>query len=86
MQSQRVTVSNVAVALNAAGQNGVRLIVTNQHATDSVDLGSSAVTAANGYELKAGKTVEVPLGPGERLWAIRTAATDVRVDVIRQGV
>jgi hypothetical protein len=87
--SARITVSTSAVALNAAETDtvsGMRLVVRNQDATNSVDLGPSGVTAGAGFELKAGTSQEFVLPSGELLYAIRSGGADVRVDVTRIGV
>lgn len=87
--SERVTVSTVAVALNATESgavSGAKLSLTNRHATDSVDLGPSTVTAGAGYELKPAQTLQIDVPHGEQLFAIRSAAADVIVHVLRLGV
>jgi hypothetical protein len=87
--SARVTVSTVAVALNTLETDvvaGSRLVVKNQDAANSVDLGDSSVTAGTGFELKAGLSVQIDMPKGEQLYAIRSNAADVRVDVLRAGV
>lgn len=84
----RVTVSTAAVALNTLETDavaGTRLVITNQDGTNSVDLGDASVTAGAGYELKKGATIQIDLPKGERLYAIRSAGSDVRVDVLRAG-
>jgi hypothetical protein len=88
VQSARITVSTSAVALDALETDavaGTKVVVTNQDATNSVDLGDASVAAGAGYELKAGKTVQIDLPKGEQLYAIRTGGADVRVDVLRAG-
>jgi hypothetical protein len=88
LTSERVTVSATAVALNTevGAVSGTRLLIKNRHATDSVDLGGSGVTAGAGYELKpADPPLELFLPHGEQIYAIRSAAADVVVHVIRLG-
>ncbi|MCI0687572.1 MAG: hypothetical protein L0Y54_10100 [Sporichthyaceae bacterium] len=85
----RVTVSTAAIALNAAESgavSGARLVVKNTHATDACDLGDSSVTAGTGFSLAAGATLTIDLPHGEQLYAIRSAAADVVVAVLRLGV
>lgn len=79
----RVTVSTTAVALNTASTDGARLVVRNIDTTDTCDLGPSGVTAGTGFRLAFGESVSVDLKPGDVLFAIRTAATDVDLTVLR---
>lgn len=87
--SAQVTVSTTAVALNAAETDvvgGTVLYVKNTDATNGAALGGSAVTAGTGYRLPAGITVgPLELPAGEQLYAIRSAAADVVLDVLRLG-
>jgi hypothetical protein len=53
---------------------------------NAADLGPSKVTAGDGYDLAAGVSVVVELGPGEVLYAIRSAAADAVLSVLRLGV
>lgn len=84
----RVTVSTSAVALNVAEADtvsGATLILKNTSA-NAADLGPSGVTAAAGFDLAAGATLAVTLPPGEILYAIRSAAADATIAVLRIGV
>jgi hypothetical protein len=92
--SAQVTVSTTAVALNPAETDtvgGTVLWVRNTDATaaNGVALGGSGVTAGTGYRVPgatAGTTVgPIELSTGEQLYAIRTGAADVVVDVLRLG-
>jgi hypothetical protein len=87
--SGQVTVSTTAVALNAAETDvvgGTVLYVKNTDATNGAALGGSAVAAGTGFRLPAGVTLgPIELAPGEQLYAIRTGAADVTVDVLRLG-
>lgn len=80
--AQRITVSTTAVALNPAGTSGTRLLIKNTSA-NAADLGASDVTATGGFDLAAGATVTVELDPGDVLYAIRTAAADATLAVLR---
>lgn len=85
--AQRVTVSTVAVALNTDTdtRGGTSLVVKNTSA-NAADLGPSTVTAGTGFDLAAGATLgPVELGPGEVLYAIRSAAADATLAVVRMG-
>jgi hypothetical protein len=78
----RITVSTSAVALNTASTAGQRLVLKNTSA-NAADLGSSGVTAGNGFDLAAGATVTVEISPNDVLFAIRTAAADATIAVLR---
>lgn len=79
----RVTVSTTAAALNTASTDGTRLVVRNIDATDTCDLGPAGVTAGAGFRLANGESVTVDLKPGDVLYAIRSAAADVDLTVLR---
>jgi hypothetical protein len=79
-----ITISTVAVALNTAGSNGMWLHLRNTSA-NAADLGPAAVTAGAGYSLPAAATLDVLLAPNESLWAIRSAAADAVIAVLRTG-
>lgn len=83
VSAARVTASTSAVALNPANGGGRTLTVKNLHATDAADLGASTVTAGAGFPLAAGVTVQVQLEADEVLYAIRSAAADVSLAVLR---
>jgi hypothetical protein len=86
--AQRFTVSTTAVALNVAESDtvsGARLHITNTSA-NAADLGPSNVTAGAGYSLAGNATVVVELGSGDQLYAIRSAAADATLAVLRVGV
>lgn len=78
----RVTVSTSAVALNTATTAGMQLTIKNTSA-NAADLGPSGVAAGAGFDLAAGATVTVDLGPGDVLHAIRSAAADATIAVLR---
>lgn len=84
----RVTVSTTAVALNPAEADtvaGVKLVLKNTSA-NAADLGPSGVTAGAGFDLAAGATVgPLELSAGEQLFAIRSAAADATIAVLRLG-
>jgi hypothetical protein len=82
--ASRVTVSTVAVALNAAATNGSTIYIKNTSA-NAADLGTATVTAAAGFDLAAGATLIIDLAPGEVLYAIRSAAADATIAVLRTG-
>lgn len=75
--AQKFTVSNVALALNTASQDGTYLTIKNTDAANLADLGPSTVTAGNGFSLGTSTTVTVFLKPGDVLYAIKSGATDV---------
>lgn len=78
----RVTVSTTAVALNTASTAGQRLLLKNTSA-NAADLGPTGVTAGTGFDLAAGAVVTVDVAPGEVLFAIRSAAADATIAVLR---
>ena len=78
----RVTVSTVAVALNTASTAAQELTLKNTSA-NAADLGPAGVTALGGLDLAASATVTVHLGPGDVLFAIRSAAADATIAVLR---
>lgn len=78
----RVTVSTSAVALNTASTAGQTLVLKNTSA-NAADLGPSTVTATAGFDLAAGATVTVELSAGDVLYAIRSAAADATIAVLR---
>lgn len=78
----RVTVSTTAVALNTASTGGTTLVVKNTSAA-AADLGPSGVTATGGFDLAAGATVTVEIDPGDVLFAIRSAAADATLAILR---
>jgi hypothetical protein len=87
--AQRITVSTSAVAISPAEADvvgGCKLLVKNTSA-NAADLGPSGVTAGAGYDLAAGASVVIELGPGEgQVFAIRLAAADAVLSVLRVGV
>jgi hypothetical protein len=78
----RVTVSTTAVALNTASTAGQTLVLKNTSA-NAADLGPSGVTATNGFDLAAGAVVTVEVDAGDVLFAIRSAAADATIAVLR---
>jgi hypothetical protein len=53
-----------------------RIAIKNTHATDALVLGPSNVTAADGFALTAGATIELDLADGDLVFGIRGAAAD----------
>lgn len=84
----RVTVSTSAVALTAAETDtvaGLVLFLKNTSA-NAADLGPAGVTAGTGFDLAAGATIgPFELPAGEQLFAIRSAAADATIAVLRFG-
>ena len=81
--AQRITASMTPVALNAASGGGERLLIKNTSA-NAADLGGAAVAAGAGFDLAAGATVgPIELDPGDVLYAIRSAAADATLSVLR---
>ena len=86
--AQRVTVSTVAVALSAVETDGVSgsVLLLKNTSANAADLGPAGVTAGAGFDLAAGASLTVELPFGEQLFAIRSAAADATVAVLRVGV
>lgn len=84
----RVTVSTSAVALNPAETDTVAgsVLILKNTSANAADLGPTGVTAGTGFDLAAAATLTVQLPPGEVLFAIRTAAADAIISVLRIGV
>lgn len=80
---QRFTVSTTPVALNTASTGGQKLTIKNIDATNAVDLGKSDVAAGAGFPLAATQTVTLEVQPQDVLFAIRSAAADVVLAVVR---
>jgi hypothetical protein len=80
--AQRITVSTTAVALNAADEQGGLLMLKNVSA-NAADLGPAGVTAGTGYDLAAAQLVTIQLDAGDILYAIRSAASDAIIAVLR---
>lgn len=78
----RLTISTSAVALNTASTSGQKLVIKNTSA-NAADLGAAGVAAGAGFDLAAGATVTVELQPQDVLFAIRTAAADATLAVLR---
>ena len=51
------------------------VLIRNMHATESVWIGSTGLTSANGYLLKAGEPIS--LDGNRSVYALRYASTDV---------
>lgn len=81
--ASRVTVSTTAVALNTVGTGGTTLRIKNIDDTNAVDLGTSAVTAGEGYPLAAGETFSVVANSGDSVYAVRSASADVVLAILR---
>jgi hypothetical protein len=82
ISAARITVSTSAVVLNTASPSGQKLTLKNTSA-NAADLGSGGVTAGGGFDLAAGATVVVELQPQDVLFAIRSAAADATIAVLR---
>ncbi|MCY1141712.1 hypothetical protein OWR29_27255 [Actinoplanes sp. Pm04-4] len=81
--AQRITASTTPVALNTAAGSGERLIIKNTSA-NAADLGGPTVAAGAGFDLAAGATVgPIDLDPGDVVYAIRSAAADATLSVLR---
>ena len=79
--SSRVTVTDVATALNTADGSGQRLKLKNTGA-GIIDLGDSGVTDGNGYELANAAVLDVEVSPGDVLFGISASAASNVVEVL----
>lgn len=82
VSAQRITVSTAPVPLNTTDVAGNTLVIKNTSA-NAADLGPSNVAAGAGFDLAAGATVVVTLDAGDVLYAIRSAAADAVLSVLR---
>lgn len=83
LTAARVTVSTTAVALNTAHPTKpTKMFITNTSA-NAADLGGSGVTAGAGFSLPANASASIELDPGDVLFAIRSAAADAVLSVLR---
>ncbi len=83
VSAARVTASTSAVALNTADPVSVtHLFITNTSA-NAADIGPASVTAGTGYSLAANASLYVDVDPGDVLFAIRSAAADAVISVLR---
>ncbi|HLS44291.1 MAG TPA: hypothetical protein VK045_02545 [Ornithinicoccus sp.] len=83
---QRVTVGSTPLSLtpSAVGFPGRRVVVRNTSAAP-LCLGGPDVTAGTGYVLAPGEQLDLPLPPGDDLWAVRGSTADVEVHILRLG-
>jgi hypothetical protein len=80
--SLRGTAGTAATSLlagpaSAAGVKGYDTLVRIPSGGSSVYIGGSAVTTASGFELQAGESLSLNVDPGEELYGIVGASTQV---------
>lgn len=80
--SEQKTITNAAAQVLLDGRDATHFLIHNKHATVSVWLGESGVTAATGYELAAGETLECELTGKDKLYA-KSGGADVLVHVLK---
>ena len=88
ISATRITVSTSAVELSVAEADlvsGSTYHIKNTSA-NAADLGPATVTAGTGHDLAAGAVMVISVPPGERLYAIRSAAADAIISILRIGV
>lgn len=88
VSAANITVSTVAVLLTVAETDtvsGSQVLLKNTSA-NAADLGPASVTAGAGFGLAAGASLQIVLPPGEAIYAIRSAASDATISVLRIGV
>ena len=73
--SGQTTISTTAVAVDTSSPNPYTLILHNESGTNTITLGNSAVTSANGFGLHANTTLSIPMAAGDQLYAIATSGS-----------
>lgn len=70
--TQRVTVVDTPTMLSQSDDFGCgyQASISNHDEKNPVFIGDENVTVETGFELGAGKTITIPTGAGEELWAI----------------
>jgi hypothetical protein len=81
--SERLTIGASAAALNQPTYAGQTLYIKNTHGSAAIDIGGPGVTAGGGLALAAAASVTLTIKPGDVVYAVRSAATDVTVTVFR---
>jgi len=71
----KTTITTSAGAVGSSSPNPYVLIIRNEHATTSVHIGNSTVTAANGLELAGKSTIELNLAAADQVYAITASGT-----------
>lgn len=86
VKTAEVTVGTSATALEPVDQSrGGRSVWVKNLGAETVFVGGSDVTTANGQELGAGESASFDLDAGERLYGVVAAGTEP-VRVLRTGV
>ena len=77
----QITVSNVPIAIHAADDDGVLIVI---NATQNIYVGKGDVSASTGYlHAKQDPPLHLDLGPGEILYAIRAGEVDATITTLR---
>jgi hypothetical protein len=82
--SVKSSVANTATALPASALTGRKRIMVQNKDTNSIFIGASDVTTANGLEVAKGATLSLEIGAGVTLYAI-SAAGSAPVRVLEQA-
>jgi hypothetical protein len=81
-----VVVGSTATKLVGAGTNAAaaqNVKIRNTHATDALVIGPAGVTAATGFKILAGETLDIGnLDPGDVVYAIRGASADITAHLL----
>ena len=84
--ASRIAVGATAVALNTATAAATTLTIRNDSSYFAVVLGPATVTATNGYALRGGEQVSIPLITNDVVFAIAGSGTDfANVSVIKSA-
>lgn len=70
-----MTVSTTAAAVDTSSANPYILILHNESGSNTINLGNSSVTAANGFSLHASSTLTLPMAAGDQLYAITSSGS-----------
>jgi hypothetical protein len=81
--AERFTIGATAVPLNQSTYAGQTLYIRNTHGSAAIDIGGADVVAGGGLALAAAASVTLTIKPGDVVYAVRSAATDVTVTVFR---
>jgi len=84
---ERITVDATATVLHtgSSGVSGTKLVIMNIDGTDTVALGPSTVTFANGFILGTTTTINIDLAAGDILYGRCDTAKSVVVHMLKAG-
>ena len=80
-----VTVGTSAVLLMAGASNRDLVIIQNNHGSNNLYVGNSAVVATSGLKIAAGKTHQFEGKPAQDTWYGIADGADTNVHIIESG-